>query len=80
MTVLTSLPAADFWGHRGGALTSALPGMSWAVAGVTGSGRASPSAARDEALSAFYRARDFEGIWTGRAKPMWCGATRSFLR
>ncbi len=67
MSVLTSLSRRKLLGAiGGGALTSALPGMSWAVAGVTGFRQGvAEAAARDEDLAAFYRARDFEGIWTG---------------
>jgi murein L,D-transpeptidase YcbB/YkuD len=47
-----------------GILAAALP--TGAVAQVTAFRQAvAESAARDEALSAFYRARGFEGIWTG---------------
>ncbi|MCC5973811.1 MAG: L,D-transpeptidase family protein [Rubellimicrobium sp.] len=49
-----------------GALVSLLPGAGQAVTLVTGFRQGvAEAAARDEALSAFYRARNFEGIWTG---------------
>ncbi len=82
MSVLTSLSRRKLLGAiGGGALTSALPGMSWAVTGVTGFRQGvAEAAARDEDLAAFYRARDFEGIWTGAAEATWCGATRSCRR
>jgi murein L,D-transpeptidase YcbB/YkuD len=51
----------------GGAFAGLLPaGGAGAVTAVTGFRQGvAEAAARDEALAAFYRARDFEGIWSG---------------
>jgi murein L,D-transpeptidase YcbB/YkuD len=57
--LLSAIPA--------GALATVLPaGMAGAVTAVTGFRQGvAEAASRDEDLAAFYRARDFEGIWTG---------------
>jgi murein L,D-transpeptidase YcbB/YkuD len=68
MSVLTSLTRRHLMtAIAGGALTAALPaGMAGAVTAVTGFRQGvAEAAARDEVLAAFYRARDFEGIWSG---------------
>ncbi len=68
MTILSQMSRrALLSAMSAGALVSVLPAtMAGAVAAVTGFRQGvAESAARDEALSAFYRARDFEGIWTG---------------
>jgi L,D-transpeptidase YcbB len=68
MTVLSSLSRRHLLrALSAGALVSALPAsMAGAVSGVTGFRQGvAEAAARDEALAAFYRMRDFEGIWTG---------------
>jgi L,D-transpeptidase YcbB len=50
----------------GGALAALLPAAGQALPLVTGFRQGvAEAAAEDEALSAFYRARNFDGIWTG---------------
>lgn len=71
MSVLTDLSRRSLLSAiGGGALTALLPaGMAGAVTAVTGFRQGvAEAAARDEALAAFYRARDFEGIWSGEAE------------
>jgi murein L,D-transpeptidase YcbB/YkuD len=68
MSVLTNLSRRNLLSAiAGGAVTATLPaGMAGAFAAVTGFRQGvAEAAARDEVLAAFYRARDFEGIWTG---------------
>jgi murein L,D-transpeptidase YcbB/YkuD len=68
MTVLTNLSRRSLLSAlSAGALASVLPaGMAGAVSSVTGFRQGvAEAAARDEALAAFYRMRDFAGIWSG---------------
>lgn len=68
MTVIDRLSRRHVLGAiAGGALAGVLPaGAAGAATAVTGFKQGvAETAARDEALSAFYRARGFEGIWSG---------------
>lgn len=64
----------------GGALSALLPaGMAGAVTAVTGFRQGvAEAAARDEDLAAFYRARDFDGIWSGAGEAA-IGRRNAFL-